>query len=85
MLKYLARRLSATFLVITLVSMSVFGIFAVLPMDPAALTCGKACSPAVIEANRHRLGLDVPAHVQYINTIERSYPKHSFLLFFGSL
>jgi len=65
MLKYLARRLSATLVVITLVSMSVFGIFAVLPMDPAALTCGKACSPAVIEANRHRLGLDVPVHVQY--------------------
>jgi peptide/nickel transport system permease protein len=65
MLKYLARRLSATFLVITLVSMSVFGIFAVLPMDPAALTCGKACSAPVIEANRHRLGLDVPVHVQY--------------------
>jgi peptide/nickel transport system permease protein len=45
--------------------MSVFGIFAVLPMDPAALTCGKACSAPVIEANRHRLGLDVPVHVQY--------------------
>lgn len=65
MIKYLARRLSATALVLVLVSMSVFGIFAVLPMDPAALTCGKACSPAVIEANRHRLGLDVPVHVQY--------------------
>ena len=65
MLKYLARRLSATIVVLTLVSMSVFGIFAVLPMDPAALTCGKACYPAVIEANRHRLGLDVPVHVQY--------------------
>lgn len=34
-------------------------------MDPAALTCGKACSPAVIEGNRHRLGLDVPVQVQY--------------------
>jgi peptide/nickel transport system permease protein len=45
--------------------MSVFGIFAVLPMDPAALTCGKACYPAVVEANRHRLGLDVPVYVQY--------------------
>ncbi|MFM6840985.1 MAG: ABC transporter permease [Candidatus Planktophila sp.] len=65
MLKYLARRLSATLVVLTLVSMSVFGIFAVLPMDPAALTCGKACYPAVVEANRHRLGLDVPIHVQY--------------------
>lgn len=65
MLKYLARRISATIAVLVLVSMSVFGIFAVLPMDPAALTCGKACYPAVIEANRHRLGLDVPVHVQY--------------------
>jgi peptide/nickel transport system permease protein len=34
-------------------------------MDPAALTCGKACSPVVIEGNRHRLGLDVPVQVQY--------------------
>jgi peptide/nickel transport system permease protein len=29
------------------------------------LTCGKACSPVVIEGNRHRLGLDVPVQVQY--------------------
>lgn len=34
-------------------------------MDPAALTCGKACSPTVIEGNRHRLGLDVTLPVQY--------------------
>lgn len=65
MLKYLARRLSATFLVLIFVSMSVFGIFAVLPIDPAALTCGKTCTPPIIEANRHRLGLDVPVQVQY--------------------
>jgi peptide/nickel transport system permease protein len=45
--------------------MSVFGIFAVLPIDPAALTCGKTCTPPIIEANRHRLGLDVPVQVQY--------------------
>jgi len=45
--------------------MSVFGIFAVLPVDPAALTCGKTCTPTIIEANRHRLGLDVPVQVQY--------------------
>jgi peptide/nickel transport system permease protein len=64
-LKYLARRISATVVVLVLVSMSVFGIFAVLPMDPAALTCGKACYPAVVEANRHRLGLDVSVPVQY--------------------
>ena len=65
MLKYVIRRLAATAVILTLVSMSVFVIFAVLPMDPAKLTCGKACFPAVVEANRHRLGLDVPVHVQY--------------------
>lgn len=65
MLKFLAKRLSATFVVIALVSVSVFMIFSFLPMDPARLTCGKGCSPSVIEANRHRLGLDVPVQVQY--------------------
>ncbi len=38
----------------------VFFLFNMLPGDPARLTCGKACSPAIIEANRHRLGLDEP-------------------------
>lgn len=65
MFKFVAKRLTATVLVVTLVSMSVFLIFAFLPMDPARLTCGKGCSVPVIEANRHRLGLDVPVHVQY--------------------
>lgn len=70
MLKYLARRISATVLVLTLVSISVFMIFSVLPMDPARLTCGKACFPAVVEANRHRLGLDVPVQVQYVRFVK---------------
>lgn len=65
MLKFLAKRLSATFVVLVLVSVSVFMIFSFLPIDPARLTCGKGCSPPVIEANRHRLGLDVPVQVQY--------------------
>ncbi len=65
MLKFLAKRLSATIVVLVLVSVSVFMIFSFLPIDPARLTCGKGCSPTVIEANRHRLGLDVPVQVQY--------------------
>lgn len=64
-LKFLAKRLSATIVVLVLVSVSVFMIFSFLPIDPARLTCGKGCSPTVIEANRHRLGLDVPVQVQY--------------------
>ena len=65
MLKYIGRRLSYTLLVLTLISLVVFLIFALLPADPAALTCGKSCNPQVIEANRHRLGLDVSVWQQW--------------------
>ena len=65
MLKFLAKRVSATIIVIALISISVFMIFSFLPMDPAALTCGKACNPVTIAGNRHRLGLDVSVPVQY--------------------
>lgn len=65
MLKFLAKRISASIIVIALISISVFMIFSFLPMDPAALTCGKACNPVTIEGNRHRLGLDVSVPVQY--------------------
>lgn len=62
---YIARRLGYVLLLLVLVSMVVFGLFALLPVDPAALTCGKSCTPAIIEANRVRLGLDQPVPVQY--------------------
>lgn len=78
MLKFLAKRVSATILVITLISMSVFMIFSFLPMDPAALTCGKACNPVVIEANRHRLGLDVSVPVQYGRFVKGLFVSRSW-------
>jgi peptide/nickel transport system permease protein len=53
------------FALLFLLSVTVFFLFNLLPGDPARLTCGKACSPQIIEANRHRLGLDEPALVQY--------------------
>ncbi len=52
-------------LLLFLLSLAVFLLFTLLPGDPARLTCGKACSPQIIEANRHRLGLDEPILVQY--------------------
>jgi peptide/nickel transport system permease protein len=52
-------------LMLIALSMITFLIFNALPADPARLTCGKACSPQVIEANRHRLGLDKPLVNQY--------------------
>lgn len=52
-------------LLLFLLSVVVFLLFSILPGDPARLTCGKSCTPDIIEANRHRLGLDQPPLVQY--------------------
>jgi peptide/nickel transport system permease protein len=62
---YLIRRVLGMILLLFLLSTSVFLLFNILPGDPARLTCGKACTPPIIEANRHRLGLDEPVFVQY--------------------
>ncbi len=62
---YIVRRLVAMVLMLIALSMIVFLIFNALPADPARLTCGKSCSPQIVEANRHRLGLDRPLVNQY--------------------
>jgi peptide/nickel transport system permease protein len=62
---YIVRRLIAMVLMLIALSMITFLIFNALPADPARLTCGKSCSPSVIEANRTRLGLDKPLVNQY--------------------
>ena len=66
MFSYISRRLGVTLLILLGVSFTVYVIFAFLPFDPAALTCGKNCNdPGIIEANRKRLGYDLPFLVQY--------------------
>jgi peptide/nickel transport system permease protein len=56
-------------LILILLSMLTFVLFNTLPADPAALTCGKSCTPQIIEANRIRLGLDLPLWQQYIEFV----------------
>ena len=65
MLRFVARRLALSTITLLLVSLAVYLIFALLPFDPAALTCGQKCTKFVIEANRIRLGYDKPLLVQY--------------------
>ena len=52
MFGYLVRRIATSLAILFAVSFAVYAIFALLPFDPAALTCGKNCNnPAIIEAN----------------------------------
>jgi peptide/nickel transport system permease protein len=62
---YIVRRLIAMALMLVALSVSVFLIFAVLPTNPARLTCGKTCTPDIIKANEIRLGLNKPVYKQY--------------------
>ena len=65
MLKFIGRRAIFAALTILVVSAVVFGIFSLLPFDPAALTCGQRCTDQIVEANRIRLGFDKPIYEQY--------------------
>ncbi|HYK96619.1 MAG TPA: ABC transporter permease [Candidatus Dormibacteraeota bacterium] len=65
MTAYIVRRVLLMFGLLVVLSVATFVLFNLIPGDPARLTCGKACTPAIIEANRHRLGYDDPVLVQY--------------------
>ena len=65
MVIFALRRLGISFFTLLVVSFAVYVIFAILPFDPAALTCGQKCNDIVVEANRVRLGYDKPLLVQY--------------------
>ncbi len=62
---YIVRRLIGMVLLLIALSMIVFLLFSALPTNPAALTCGKQCTPQVIRQNEIRLGYDKPIYVQY--------------------
>lgn len=63
---YVVKRILTGLLILFLLSVLTFVLFNALPADPAALTCGKNCTPEVIENNRVRLGLDLPLWQQYV-------------------
>jgi len=75
---YLVRRVLGMLVLLLLLSMTVFFLFNLLPGDPARLTCGKACTPQIIAANRHRLGLDEPVPTQYIKFVTGIFVGRTF-------
>ena len=75
---YLVRRVLGMLALLFFLSLTVFFLFNMLPGDPARLTCGKACSPTIIEANRHRLGLDEPPLTQYAKFVQGIFFGRTF-------
>lgn len=66
MLKYIVRRLLGAIPVLFGLSLILFAFIHLLPGDPAAAILGQHARPELVEALRHRLGLDQPLPVQYV-------------------
>jgi peptide/nickel transport system permease protein len=62
---YIVRRLLAMAAMLVAISMMVFLLFSVLPVEPARLVCGKSCTPSIIKAIDHAFGYDRPVYEQY--------------------
>ena len=79
MFAYISRRLAVSFFILLAASFAVYVIFAFLPFDPASLTCGKNCNdPGIIEANRRRLGYDLPFFTQYFLFLKGLFVGRTF-------
>lgn len=63
--RYVVRRLFGLMVTLAAVSVATFGLFFVIPADPAALQCGRECSPEQVEQIGQSLDLDRPIHEQY--------------------
>jgi peptide/nickel transport system permease protein len=75
---YMVNRLLGMVLLLFLLSVTVFILFSLLPGDPARLTCGKACTPQIIAANRHHLGLDEPVLTQFTKFVTGLFVGRTF-------
>ena len=66
MLKYIVRRLLGAIPVLFGLSIVLFAFIHLLPGDPASTILGQHARPELVEAMRHRLGLDLPLWQQYL-------------------
>jgi peptide/nickel transport system permease protein len=78
MLKYILRRIATMTGLLFAVSVITFLLFSALPADPAALTCGKSCTPEIIEKNRERLGYDKPIAEQYVTFVSGIFTGRTY-------
>jgi peptide/nickel transport system permease protein len=70
MLRYLVRRLLLLIPILLGVSLLIFFWIRALPGSPAESLLGERATPQLVQAYRHRYGLDKPVYVQYWSYLE---------------
>ncbi|HET7304070.1 MAG TPA: ABC transporter permease [Segeticoccus sp.] len=78
MIYYIIRRVIAAVIMIAVISVVVFALFYAMPANPARLSCGKTCTAAQVQANRHYLGYDKPLVTQYSDFMEGIFQGRKF-------
>jgi peptide/nickel transport system permease protein len=71
MLRYLARRLAASALILLGVTAVTFCLTFLIPADPVRMIAGRSASAETVASIRHQLGLDRPLPVQYVSYLGR--------------
>jgi peptide/nickel transport system permease protein len=54
-----------------------YGLFFIVPADPARIMAGKSASPEEVERVRKALGLDDPIYIQYAHFLQKLVVDHS--------
>jgi peptide/nickel transport system permease protein len=65
MARYLAKRVSASLLILVGVTLVTFCLTFLIPADPVRMIAGRSATPQTVESIRHQLGLDRPLPIQY--------------------
>ncbi len=82
MLRFVARRLASTVLVMFAISVMVFLIFFATPgVDPAARIAGRNADQATLREVRHDFGLDRPMPVQYALMMKKLFVSRDLTSF----
>ena len=64
-LRFLGLRLARTLATLVIIVFITFAIFSLWPSDPAALACGKPCTPENLERARAFMGYDLPWYTRH--------------------
>lgn len=72
MLKYILKRLLHLIPVVLIISICIFGIVKMAPGDPVGANIDPRATAEQKAAERERLGLNKPLHIQYLKWMERS-------------
>ncbi len=79
MTRFVVRRMMAMAVVLVVISMLTFLVFAAIPNgDPALRLAGRSATPAEIQEIRHKYGFDKPIYTQYVHTMSNIFTGQAY-------